>query len=360
MLARRNYKVYADLGISTRVTTRHLSVLDTGAGSSFIRRSDLPPNADKRIVKLDAKMRVRDANNRLLPIVGKVALFVRLGSRLERITFYVSDRLAAPVILGCDFCDTHVEAIRPRRRVVELDDGTTVPIVRRPQKRSAKAPPLPEEQQYVPPPGRASTKITAVTPTLLPPESQTWVSVKTDRHGLILVEPAEKLYDNHSCAPTNGVAQVEAGKPFRILVANFSQHPFRLKTGQVVGHALPHPTSIYTSNVTLAEVLGLTEEDEAKELTIQSVEYPTTQTTVKVDKDVSEQLLVAEDSNKRSYSKRGHNAKDHDLINKHIVANRTANLQKDEAAVTADTVPLGVPERHHDKIRSMLKKHERM
>lgn len=36
VLARHNYKVYANLGFTGPVTTRCVIILDTGAGSSFI------------------------------------------------------------------------------------------------------------------------------------------------------------------------------------------------------------------------------------------------------------------------------------------------------------------------------------
>lgn len=40
-------------------------------------------------------------------------------------------RLATSLILGCDFCDKHIEAIRPWKRLVKLEDGTTITIIRK-------------------------------------------------------------------------------------------------------------------------------------------------------------------------------------------------------------------------------------
>lgn len=34
----------------------------------------------------------------------------------------VVEKFGVDVILGCDFCDNNVEAIRPSRKAVELDD----------------------------------------------------------------------------------------------------------------------------------------------------------------------------------------------------------------------------------------------
>lgn len=75
--------------------------------------------------------RIRDANIRPLPIDGMVKLRVKLGNKMETVKFFVSELLAAAAIIGCYFCDKHIEEIRPQQRTVELDDGTTVTIVRK-------------------------------------------------------------------------------------------------------------------------------------------------------------------------------------------------------------------------------------
>lgn len=61
-----------------------------------------------------------------------MALTVRLGNYTVKIDFIVCESLATPVILGCDFRDRFVESIHPRSRKVTFDDGTEVPIFRRP------------------------------------------------------------------------------------------------------------------------------------------------------------------------------------------------------------------------------------
>ena len=98
---------------------------------------------------------------------------------MEIISFKVFERLAVPVILGWDYCEKHVEAIKPRQRIVELDDGTTVPIIRKPPPRQEGSIPLPEQQEYVPSKRRSSTKIQTTRKTTLQPESHNWVEVVT-------------------------------------------------------------------------------------------------------------------------------------------------------------------------------------
>ena len=87
-----------------------------------------------------------DANNRQVEVDGVIELSVNIGGRVESVQFNVVPQLSADVLIGCDFCDKHIEASRPRKCIVELDDGTAVPIVRRSDKRPAGAIPLPDEQ----------------------------------------------------------------------------------------------------------------------------------------------------------------------------------------------------------------------
>ena len=186
-MAKRNYKIHADIGITRRATRRFVAVLDTGAGPSFIRRDVLPEDIGAFIRKEPTAPKIIDANKRKVEIDGVIDLSVNIGGRVETVRFNVVPRLAVDVIIGCDFCDKHIEAIRPRKRLVEIDDGTTVPIVRRPSKRATGSIPLPDEQQYVPPDRRARNKVKVVERTVIAPESQNWVQVITDCEGLVTI-----------------------------------------------------------------------------------------------------------------------------------------------------------------------------
>ena len=214
VMVRRNYKVYANLGITRRQTRRYSVILDTGAGSSFIRKDVLHEKAWKLIRPDPSPIKTKDANNRPIQPVGVVSLAVDIGGRVEVINFKVVERLAVPVILGCDYCDKHVEAIKPRQRFVELEYGTTVPIIRKPPTRPQGSIPLPDQQQYLPAKRRSSTRIKTTKPIWLKPEAHKWVEVVTDHKGVIIVEPFHKLYERHECLAGAGVYQVESGNPF--------------------------------------------------------------------------------------------------------------------------------------------------
>lgn len=85
-------------------------------------------------MELTVLLPIRDANRGALKTMGVVELVVQLGHRLVRTDFVVCKKLAAPFTLGCDYFDSFVLAISPKLKLVLLDDGTAVPIIRRMQK----------------------------------------------------------------------------------------------------------------------------------------------------------------------------------------------------------------------------------
>lgn len=58
---------------------------------------------------------------------------------------------------------------------------------------------------------------------------------------------------------------MEAGTPFRLLLANFNRYPVTVHRSQVVAQALPHPTTAVPSHTTIGELLGLTEDTASAE-----------------------------------------------------------------------------------------------
>lgn len=58
-------------------------------------------------------LNIADANSNLLWTVGTINLMAQSGTYLLQLDFVIGESLAAPVILGCDFCTRFVEAIPP-------------------------------------------------------------------------------------------------------------------------------------------------------------------------------------------------------------------------------------------------------
>lgn len=73
ILSRRSCKVFADLGTSSRLLFRHLSILDKGARPGFVR-IDVLPSDYERMLEPTGLPSVNDANNRSLRMLGQVSL----------------------------------------------------------------------------------------------------------------------------------------------------------------------------------------------------------------------------------------------------------------------------------------------
>lgn len=105
------------------------NILDTDAGPNFINYAPLLRYYHERI-KWEPALSFRDANNNPLCIEGTIRLNVQVGMRMVPLLIWLTRGLAAPVIVGCHFCDKYIEAIQPMQ-LVKLDDGPTIPIIRK-------------------------------------------------------------------------------------------------------------------------------------------------------------------------------------------------------------------------------------
>ena len=202
-----------------------------------------------------------DANGRGLRIAGSVTLFVQVGSYHTHIAFYVCEKLTVPAILGCDFCDAHVEAIRPRSRSVELADGTIIPIIRKPGGKTTPVQ-LPPSLVFTEQSGRALTRLMVTNKTMLALQRQTRVKVVCQKGGTLALNTLESMFAKHRLATMNAIVDVEPEVPFDVIVANYGDYPITLLKGQVVANLDEFPDGIYDSNIALNDVLGLTADGE--------------------------------------------------------------------------------------------------
>lgn len=151
----------AYLGLIRHSATHFIAALNAGASSSFIKHFLLPYELQKRIRPLESQIKRRDASNRLVSIAGTLKLSVNVGSQSTNVKFYVVERVGTDLVLSCDFCDAHAEAIRPGKREIELADGSTVPIMQTSQKRSIDLVSVPKEQECITPKSPSNHNIIA-------------------------------------------------------------------------------------------------------------------------------------------------------------------------------------------------------
>ena len=89
------------------------TILVTGAGSSFIRTNLLPDELFDKISPMVDEQTIMDDGDWRVAIRGTINLIVELGTRVEVVPLLIDNSLSTKVILRCDFCDDHVESIRP-------------------------------------------------------------------------------------------------------------------------------------------------------------------------------------------------------------------------------------------------------
>lgn len=99
-------------------------------------RKNVSPESTWNLIKPGAPGNVIcDENNLFINVSCFVDVFVDIDGRLTVFRFNVVEGFAASVIIGCNYYEYDIEAIRPRKRIVELDDATTVPLITRPDRR---------------------------------------------------------------------------------------------------------------------------------------------------------------------------------------------------------------------------------
>lgn len=186
-----------------------IAVLDTGAGLSFNKHTLIPLELQKHIWPFESQCSVRDESNWLVSTAGTITLSINVGTRSAMVNFNVAERLESEVIQGCNFCDARVETIQPRKQVIDLTDGTIIPILKGAPKHCKNMVLISEDQKYNAFKDRPNRKVFASKTVFLQPESRNWEAVSTLQPGLLQIEPYRKLYKTNQCPTSRGTAQVE-------------------------------------------------------------------------------------------------------------------------------------------------------
>lgn len=79
MLACRNYKVYANIGPTTRLMCRSLAVLHTGTGQNLIKKLHIPRHMEKFIAYGPFRY-ITDANKHPTQTAGSTKMQLQLGN----------------------------------------------------------------------------------------------------------------------------------------------------------------------------------------------------------------------------------------------------------------------------------------
>lgn len=159
-------------------------------------------------------------------LLGSIFLTIHLGNSVEKVRFFVDDKLATAAILGFDYFDLHVDAILPCVKIVRMHDGYTIPIIRQPSQTKKKCRSPKKSSSTKRKTVRVSPKIKRTGRAKLQPGSATWVSVSTEKEWTIVVEAYYPLYNNIFSLAETGIADVKTVHSFQILIANLVNKQF--------------------------------------------------------------------------------------------------------------------------------------
>ena len=252
-LSTRNYKIEALLGCREDSWNTVTTVLDSGAGPNLVRLDMLTEEQRSSIDSKTECVSLASASNHRLDTLGIVKLLVKIGSYVARQPFIVARQLGADVILGCTFIDHHVEAIHARQKVVELINGETVPIVRRPAGIPTSRKKEEPTRVQVDKNQRSTVKVCKAT--TIPPYSEAVVAARSLAEGTRLLETRPQMYDRKKTSVSNGIVNIRPNVPFHVRVGNFGAEPVTLQKGERLGIAIEAPTQIMAIHFEGDEVL---------------------------------------------------------------------------------------------------------
>lgn len=101
----------------------------------------------QNIAQRGSTSNIRKTSGKAVTIVGVIDVMVQIETSTALVTFLVANRLATYLILGFQFFDRHLKAIKPHFANVELEERWMVAILRQSSKANTDVA-LPEEQQF--------------------------------------------------------------------------------------------------------------------------------------------------------------------------------------------------------------------
>ena len=249
MLAHQHYVVSGSIGTTAKLQTPLPFVIDTGAGYNVIRKSSLPPGWKGFVTGSTDLPALGDAGGHALNTLHEVLLRVRFGNALYRVSFLVVEKLAVPVVLGTQFTNRHVDAIRCIRGKVEFTRDT-LPIIGH---GAIDDPWSDSKARYVETGSKHKdeaaehdeshllTRIRLAKPLLIPAHTQKKALATTLLEGVIVTEPKHSVMQRYGVRVMNSVHEVHADRSFTIVVSNFSSKERLLPKGMIVAYASRSP-----------------------------------------------------------------------------------------------------------------------
>lgn len=105
-----------------------VTILDTVDRPNLICEKELPTDFKTQLSTVPLP-KICNVNKNQLLMLDNVMLLVHLGHAKVTLKFIFCESLAAPIVNGADFRDQHVNAIRPKHMLADIDSGDFIPII---------------------------------------------------------------------------------------------------------------------------------------------------------------------------------------------------------------------------------------
>ena len=251
VLRDNHYLISGSLGVTAKHQTPKEFLLDTGSAYNVIRSNVLPKGWQAFITSSGALPELGDAGGHRIKLAHEVILRVRFGNSLYRVAFLVAEKLSVPIILGTQFANRHVDAIRCIKGRVEFTRDS-VPIIghgnaEKPwterdalirQRELLQADADSHDESVV------LTRIRLVKPIHIPAFTQCKAHVTTLMQGLIVTEPKHSVAEKYGVRVMNSVHEVRTDEPFVVLMRKFTSKSRLLPKGMIVAYATRSPLAL--------------------------------------------------------------------------------------------------------------------
>lgn len=193
LLKKQNHKNVVSIGVLFSVMHKMPVTLHTGAGSNFLRKDHSKPFLKTEFVNMSETAKISNVNDKPLHIISAIKLYDHVGRITEPVNVFVCKRLPVPDIFECDFCYQIVKVMYLITCLVELIDGSTVPIVRYYEKQQSAATTNSKIVCFPEPEGRVFPKVWCTQNVRIPLSSRCMKTVRKKRESWILAIPKQPL-----------------------------------------------------------------------------------------------------------------------------------------------------------------------
>lgn len=122
-----------------------------------------------------------DSNKKPLQMLGIVKLRALLGSTQASLKFIICETCAASAINTADFYNQYVMAVRPKQKLVEMNNSDCILIVQKPQSGTRLQPSLLDGRTYPKDNSQPTSLFRVAKKSSLPAHSQMLLTVQTAR-----------------------------------------------------------------------------------------------------------------------------------------------------------------------------------